>query len=263
MRIYDLEQPRFRGMPIHPAHGPVGYSYILHRQHKDVTLSGPTRSGASGAIFMTEHVGTHIDALCHQALNHRLRGEIEVTDEVETPYGFSVHGIEKAEPLVGRGVLLDAAGCQEAETLTKYHEITSAELEECCRRQNLEIRRGDTVLVRTGYGKFWNSPERYGDAAGVGLDGARWLSSMGIRAAGADNMSFEVDDGRVDKETGTTLPSHVHLLVKNGIYIIENVNLEKLALEKVFDFFFVCSPLKMVGATGSPVRPLAISEMNG
>jgi hypothetical protein len=61
-RVYDLEQPRFAGMPIHPSHAP-GYFYALHRRHRDTyhpEQHGP-RSGASGVMTMMEHSGTHIE----------------------------------------------------------------------------------------------------------------------------------------------------------------------------------------------------------
>ena len=60
-KVYDLEQPRFFGMPIHDAHRP-GYFYALHRRHRDTyrpEVNGP-RSGASGTLTMMEHSGTHI-----------------------------------------------------------------------------------------------------------------------------------------------------------------------------------------------------------
>ena len=75
-RVYDLEQPRFAGMPIHPAHRP-GYFHALHRRHRDTyrpTAQG-TRSSASGVLTMMEHSGTHLDALCHQANGLRMFGE--------------------------------------------------------------------------------------------------------------------------------------------------------------------------------------------
>src|SRR5579883_2298225 len=87
-RVYDLEQPRFAGMPIHPSHRP-GYFYALHRRHRDTyhpESDGP-RSGASGVLTMMEHSGTHIDALCHQACALTLFGGIP-SDEAETPAGF-------------------------------------------------------------------------------------------------------------------------------------------------------------------------------
>src|SRR5207253_9842650 len=103
-RVYDLEQPRFYGMPIHPAHKP-GYFYSLHRRHRDgyqPQRHGP-RSGASGVLTMMEHSGTHIDALCHQAFGLKLYGDIPVEGSV-TPTGFTKLCIETVRPLLGRGV---------------------------------------------------------------------------------------------------------------------------------------------------------------
>src|ERR1700738_2177619 len=104
-RVYDLEQPRFSGMPIYPSHRP-GYFYALHRRHRDTyqpEQHGP-RTGASGTLVMMEHSGTHIDALCHQACEMTLYGGVAV-DGVETPAGFTQLGVESIPPLLCRGVL--------------------------------------------------------------------------------------------------------------------------------------------------------------
>ena len=259
LKVYDLQQPSFKGMPLHPTHKLIGYTYALHRKHHDTDLKMSRRSGASGVLILTEHAGTHMDALCHQALDYRLHGNVEVTNKIETSFGFSSLGIENVEPIVARGVLLDVARLKGVDALSKFYRISSAELKECCEESEIAPRPGDVVLVRTGYGRFWNDEPRYLEAGGVSLDGARWLASIGVRAVGADNMGFEVDDGTVDMEMGIQLPCHIELLVKNGINIMENVYLEQIAAENIHEFFFVCAPLKLVGATGSPVRPLAIS----
>src|SRR6516162_5482907 len=109
-KMYDLEQPRFAGMPIHPSHRP-GYFYALHRRHRDTHRPehhGP-RSSASGVLTMMEHSGTHLDALCHQANELRMFGGGEV-DKAETQAGFSRLGVETVAPLIKRGVLLDVCG---------------------------------------------------------------------------------------------------------------------------------------------------------
>jgi len=54
------------------------------------------------------------------------------------------------------------------------------------------------------------------------------------------------------------MPVHVHLLVESGIHIIECLNLEELAAAKQYEFTFIAAPLKIVGATGAPVRPIAV-----
>jgi kynurenine formamidase len=257
LKIYDLEQPRTKNMPFHPTHKVVGYTYLMHRKHRDVELKGPTRSGASGILVTTEHSGTHIDALCHQAVNHKLFGGIEVNSSVETPYGFSVLGIETVKPLVGRGVLLDIAGSNGG-VVEKKHRITLTELKACCEKENIHPKKGDIVMVRTGFGQLWNDESAYLEAAGVSLEGSEWLASLGVAAVGADNMAFEVDDGKIDPERNISLPCHAVLLVENGIHIIENLFLEKLAVDRIYESLFVCTPLKLTGATGSPVRPIAI-----
>jgi kynurenine formamidase len=55
------------------------------------------------------------------------------------------------------------------------------------------------------------------------------------------------------------MPVHVHLLVEQGIYIMECLNLEELSAARVYEFQFIAAPLKIRGATGSPIRPLAIN----
>ena len=65
-------------------------------------------------------------------------------------------------------------------------------------------------------------------------------------------------EGVVDPELKVALPGHMILLVRNGIYIIENLFLEELARDQCYEFTFICLPLKLQGATGSPVRPIAL-----
>jgi kynurenine formamidase len=79
-----------------------------------------------------------------------------------------------------------------------------------------------------------------------------------VRAVGADNLAWDVM-GPTDPELKVTLPGHILLLVRAGIPIIENLYLEELTAADVHEFVFVCLPLKMRGATGSPVRPIAIA----
>jgi kynurenine formamidase len=93
---------------------------------------------------------------------------------------------------------------------------------------------------------------------GVSAAGSRWLADHKVAAAGADNMAFDVI-GPADADLKVTLPGHILLLVRAGIPIIENLNLEELAAAGIHEFLFVCLPLKMRGATGSPVRPIAIA----
>lgn len=256
-RVYDLEQPRFFGMPIYPSHKP-GYFYALHRRHRDAwqpEKNGP-RTGAAGTMTLMEHSGTHIDALCHQACGMKLHGDIAV-ESVETAAGFTRLGVETVSPLLCRGVLLDVAGWKGMLPLPRKYSISGDELKACAAAQNVEVRGGDVLLVRTGFGSLWNDEEAYLQAAGVAKSGTLWAAERGVVAVGADNMSWDVPDER-DPESGATLFAHFYLLPQKGVYIIENVNLEELARDRRYEFAFVGIPLKFNGATGSPLRPLAL-----
>jgi kynurenine formamidase len=90
---------------------------------------------------------------------------------------------------------------------------------------------------------------------GVSAAGATWLAGKGIHATGADTIAYEC----LPPGAGhALLPAHRVLLVEHGIYIIETLDLEQLAREAIHEFVFILSPLPFFGATGSPVRPLAV-----
>jgi kynurenine formamidase len=251
--IYDLEHSRYVGAPIFAAHWP-GFVYTLHRRHE--VFEGSKRTSASGMLVMAEHSGTHIDALSHQAIEMEMYGGIPVTSSNQTDRGFKDLGVETIPPIFRRGVLLDVAAMKGVAQLDAKYLITAKDLAETAMEFNIEIRQGDCVLVRTGWGHNFSDATGYLDAPGVDASGADWLAGFKPFLCGADNMAFDYPQ-HVDQELGL-LPCHSILIVKNGIYIVENLNLEELSLNNVHEFTFLCLPLKMNGVTGSPVRPLAI-----
>jgi kynurenine formamidase len=244
-RAYDLEQPRFAGAPVWPAHEP-GVILNLHRRHEHDAPE--SRTSASAMLVMTEHSGTHMDALCHQAYDGRLHGGLEVTGRVQTPVGFTALGIDTVAPMVCRGVLLDVSSV--GERVTPTHLETAA--------REIELRRGDAVLVRLGSGALWADRAAYLRAGGMTADASRWLAARHPVAVGADNVAWDIPDER-DPELGS-LPGHTILIVQSGIHIIESLFLEELAADGIHEFAFVCLPLKLRGGTGSPVRPIALAE---
>jgi kynurenine formamidase len=244
-RAYDLEQPRFAGAPSHPAHEP-GVLLNLHRRHEAGT--GEARTSASALLVMTEHSGTHLDALCHQAENMELHGGIPIDPSVQTWRGFTALGADTIAPLVARGVLLDVGEVAPGQA------VSAADLETAA--SGVELREGDVVLVRVGAGRLWDDREAFLAAGGMDASASRWLVERGPLAVGADNLAWDLPDA-VDPELGS-LPGHTLLIVRAGIYIIEMLYLEELARDGVREFAFVCLPLKVRGGTGSPVRPLAL-----
>lgn len=250
-RIVDLSQPWFVGMPHHPSHPPFLFS--LNKKHGDYVGPGGV-SSASESIALGGHVGTHLDALCHFSCGGRLHGGQKAAEIQSYAGGIGELTIDTVQPILRRGVLLDIAALQNNQPLAADFAVTPEVLDQAVARQGVEIGQGDIVLLRTGWAQFWEDAPRFiSEVHGPGpsLAGARWLSARGIFAAGSDTVAFE-------KVPDPAMPVHVHLLVESGIHIIECLNLEALAAEKIYEFLFVASPLKIRGGTGSPVRPFAL-----
>ncbi len=245
VRAYDLGQPYFAGMPHFPSHPPFLYS--LTKKHGDI-LYGDGATSAADAIALGTHVGTHIDALSHFSCNGVFYGGRRVEHSYE--HGMTEFGVDTVAPIVRRGVLLDIAGLEGVDVLPEGFEVTAEHLSRALKG---EIHSGDIVLLRTGWARFFSDARQYINnmaAPGPGIEAARWLSSRKIFAAGSDTVAFE-------KSPNPAMPVHVHLLVESGIHIIEVLNLEELARDRVNEFVFVAAPMNIRGATGAPLRPLA------
>jgi kynurenine formamidase len=249
-RVFDLEQVRWSGAPIHPGHAPPGFSYLLHRRHEPRVATPDGRTGSAGTLITSEHAGTHIDALCHQAVDLELCGGVDAR-AAATAFGYTELGVETIAPIVARGWLIDL-GTAEPDRWVGLDEVRRA-----ADAQGVHPSVGDVVLVRTGNGANWDDEARYLRGAGMTGEVSQWLAGAGVTAVGADNMAWDYAGG-VDPDLGISLPGHVILLVRSGIYIIENLFLEELAAAGSHEFTFVCTPLKVRGATGSPVRPIAL-----
>jgi kynurenine formamidase len=170
-----------------------------------------------------------------------------------------VHGIETMAPLVCRGVLLDVAGANGTEVLEPGEPVTAHDLDRATNWASVEVRPGDAVLIRTGWSRHWSDPATFvgleRGAPGPDESAARWLAERRVTLTGGETVAYE----QIPPEQGhALLPVHVLLLVEHGIHIVEMLDLERLAANRVYEFVFVLAPLKIVGATGSPVRPLAV-----
>ncbi len=256
IEIVDLGRPMFRGMPQSPNH--PRFFHSLPRRHGDL-VRADGGSAANDLIVTGTHVGTHIDALAHVSHDGKLFGG---ADAVAAGVGgqFLDHGVHTIAPLICRGVLLDVPRALGMEVCEAAYEVTPDDLEVTEKSQQTRVGRGDVVLVRSGWGRRFDlGTETYlgvdSGVPGVGEAGAQWLANRRIRAAGADTIAFE----RTAPRGGhSLLPAHRVMLVDNGIYLIEALDLELLAARGIFEFTFVLIPLKIIGATGSPVRPLAL-----
>jgi kynurenine formamidase len=255
VRVFDLGRELFAGMPQSPNH--PRFWMALQRRHGDI-MRPDGGSAASETITTGGHVGTHIDALSHVSHHGRLYGGLDAA-EAMSGGRFAALGIETVAPMVCRGVLLDVPRALDVETLEPAYEVTPDDLDAACDLAGARPGAGDVALIRTGWGRHWDDADAYlGKKTGVpgpAEEGAKWIASTGARAAGADTIAFE----RIEPEVGhAVLPGHRVLIVENGIHIIETLALEELAAAKVYEFTFVLSPLKIVGGTASPIRPIAV-----
>jgi kynurenine formamidase len=257
IRVYDLAQPLHPAIPSSPNH--PGFRMALIRRHGDM-VRDDGGSAANELIVTGGHVGTHIDALAHVSHNGLLHGGVSAA-EAQVGGRFSHGGIDQLEPLVAPGVLLDVAAARGVDVLAGGYEIGANDLEAAAAHAGVDVRAGDVVLVRTGWArKFEDAAAFLGHESGVpgpNEAAASWLSAKGIRATGSDTTAYEhIAPGMGHR----LLPVHRLLLVDRGINIIEMLNLETISAASVRRFCFVAAPLKIVGATGSPLRPLALVD---
>ena len=255
VRIYDLARPLQTGMPQSPNHPEFRHS--LPRRHGDM-VRADGGSAANDLLVLGTHVGTHVDALCHVSHEGKLYGGHDAA-AAQVGGRFTVHGAETIPPTLCRGVLLDVPRALGREVCEPGYEITASDLRATAEAQATPIRLGDAVLVRSGWGRLWDDRGAYlgldTGVPGCGEEGAKYLASLEPSFVGADTIAFE----QLKPGAGhAVLPAHRVLLVEHGISILETLQLEELAAAQVHEFTFVLAPLPLVGATGSPVRPLAV-----
>jgi kynurenine formamidase len=219
------------------------------------TGPGEPFSFAAEVIIGTQHTSTHIDAFVHIQSDGRVYGG-DSAATARSDQGWSKHGMESVPPIVGRAVILDVAGRKGLDALPDRYEITVADVQDACRAAAVEVRAGDVVLVRTGKIREFEADPVAFEAAqpGVGPAAAIWLYDQGMAVLGTDTTGTEpLPFPDVQRTT------HRAMLVERGVHLIENVYLDELARDKVSEAAFLCLPLKLTGATGSWVRPVAIT----
>ena len=151
----------------------------------------------------------------------------------------------------------DVAAAKGIEMLTDGYRITRDDLVNALNRQNVELRQGDVVLIRTGRMKLYENASAFmANPPGLGMAAAKFLvEESGAMIVGADNLSFEAFPSEIE---GNYVPLHTYLLAQQGVPIIELANLEELSRDQVFEFAFIGGSLKLRGADAAPIRPIAI-----
>ncbi len=265
---YSLATSRFPGMPLFPGHPP--FQVLNYRTPEGIRAEGaqpwgpPNEAGLgymAEYVMATSHSGAHIDALGHMTLGEDSQwfggGN---TAEHLTDHGPSFGDAAKMPPFFTRGVMLDPAAHRGVDALPAGEAVGADELADVAEAQGVEIRPWDVVLIRTGYLKYWPDAEAMAEhrTAGPDLSAAEWLLEMGVVATGTDTETYEVQPAPDRGSPANPQPVHTKLLIENGIYLLESVYLEELSADRVYEFLFVALPVKIEGATGSMVDPLAV-----
>lgn len=264
-RVYDLSFDYYVGMPSFHSLGDPGYQYWLTHTPQGTVVDNPNGLGQAmnrlvsytgDAISMYTHMGTHIDALNHFGLNGKIWNGYSA-EQYLGDKGWKKAGSETIPPIVARGVLIDVATSKGVDRLAENYRITSDDLMEALQQQGTPIGRGDVVLIRTGQGNLYRDRDAYlHEYAGISLEAVKWLvEEQGIMLLGADNLSFEAFP---PERPDNWVPVHTYLLAERGVMFLELVNLEELAADRVYEFAFIGTSLKLRGASGAPMRPLAI-----
>ena len=164
-------------------------------------------------------------------------------------------GIDITPPVVRRGILLDVARALGKKVLPLAFPIGRKELERTASKEVVFLKPGDVLLIRTGWARYWKDARKFVSnergAPGVNQEGAKWLAGHKITFTGSDTTAYE-------KTPAHDLPVHSFLLTQKGIQIMEMLNLEGIAKDRVYEFLFVALPLRIIGGTASPIRPAAI-----
>lgn len=249
-RVYSLAAPLAPDGPNLPSRRQTWH--VVTQRYRP----GRGATFADDVVMMHTHGTTHVDALCHCFVGDTLYNGHPA--EAIVPAGARRCGIEQAGPLVGRGVLLDVAGHRGAARLDGGEAIEPADLDACAAAEGVALTPGTIVLVRTGWWQlFGEGPEarRRFYATEPGPSGAcgAWFREHDLVALGADNPAVEVV-----RDWGAPLPVHRDVLWGCGGYLLEFLDLEALAADRVYEFFFVATPLRLEGGIGSPIVPLAI-----
>lgn len=261
-RTLSLALPvKQHGIPVFGGRAPAVHS--MRWDGGDYAAGGKAPGGAKSSddyIFMGCHAGTHIDGLAHawegtELYNGFPEGSVRST-------GAHKLGIENLQCLVTRGVLLDAVALL-GDDLRPGYSISVRDVEAMLKRQNVQLEAGDVVLVRTGWLKNWLDSPDDRDALlhsqqGVAKETIDIWVEADVTGIGADNFAVEA----WPDSDGQQIPFHRRAIRDYGMYLLELVDLDALAVELAAlgrsEFMFMAAPLPIKGGTGSPLNPLAL-----
>ncbi|MGX7761977.1 cyclase family protein [Streptomyces angustmyceticus] len=225
-------------------------------------IFGPgTVATTDDTVTMGLQAATHWDGLAHVSHSGRLYNN-RPADSVTAHAGATRLGIEKAAPLVSRGVLLDVARVHGADRLPGGHAVTPEDLDAAEELAGTTVRAGDIVLVRTGQLRHYLDGDRQSYAfpsPGLSVRTPEWFHARDVAAVANDTLTFEIFPPEIEN---LWMPVHALHLVEMGMLQGQNWNLEELsaACAEAGRHTFLLSAMAepFVGGSGAPVAPVAI-----
>ena len=271
-QVYSLAIPL---TDYQPARGPRLQHFMLSTAQG--TDSRPHWIGDS--LSIPTHGTTHWAGLGHVFGEDQLYNGHDARTNL-TAAGALKNGVHlAASSLVSRGVLLDLARYKQVARLDPGYVITGEDVRETARKQNLALRPGDVVLIRTGWlgqflgenaEPFWSfswTEDQVRDEPGIGWEVSQWLKEIEAAAVAVDNLSVEAvpTEAAAREKAGHPdfeWPVHYELIRNQGMMLGALFQLDELAQacagDGRYDFLFVGPPYRLTHGTGSPVNPLAI-----
>jgi len=211
-------------------------------------------------IIMPLQAATQWDALSHAYYDGQLYNGFPASSV--TSAGAFRCGIDKVDGkgVTSRGVLIDMARHRGVDFIAPGNDITPEELDEALAGQGVTVERGDVVMVRTGWiAKFRETGNSMEPSSGLSWRCAQWLHEHEVAAVAADNIMVESLESGVE---GMFLPLHLLTLREMGMMLGEFWYLDELAADcaadGTYDFHIIAPPLRVTGAVGSPVNPIAL-----
>lgn len=263
-KSYDLSIDYFVGMPSFQAAGDPSYQLYMSHTPAGTVVDNLNGVGekvnrhvcySGDVVFMYTHTGTHIDALNHFGVDGQIYNGFTPEENLGSR-GWTKGGVETIPPIITRGVLLDIAKYQGVECLPDSYAISVEDCQGALAASGLTLEAGDVAFVRTGRMAFWPDGSKVlGNPPGLSLEAAKWLTAQGISAIAADQECVEVGPSQHEDNW---LPGHCHFLAEAGVPMIELVNLEELSRDEVGEFCLIAAPIRLRGASGAPLRPIAL-----
>ena len=255
-KVFDLGIPFGADGP-QPGGGRINPVLLMSETGRDQNFPGAFHY-ADDYVFMPLQAASQWDGLAHVFYDDQLYNGFPASDV--TPHGAHHCSIDKqAKGIAGRGVLLDIARLKGVDWMEGGQAVTADDLEAASQQQGVRVGSGDILLFRTGWRKKFvtekNPLEFMSSEPGLNLSCCDWLAEHEVAAVCSDNWAIKVLPGEVDEEL---LPVHMVCIRDMGMTLGEILDLDELAADGTYEFFFTAPPIKFSRAVGSPINPLAL-----